>query len=245
MHFWQTLQTRKKKKVVEEKVSQPVAISDEQRESCVADFIDATGNAAIRTATCAVCVAPFFMELNDVSLGDLRDKNLLSLWKAHPAHILVEGMLLHQSRCSTRASENGETYANVCASSLANGMWIGDVPLELKMLTLPERVLIARHFPAAYIVKLYPKKKGLVTGLRQTCKWLTGEWSETYDNKDNLQDFDISSPTRDEPQSIPLQSLGVVDVSASDVTQNEILASALANVTRPDKAGWLGSKKKP
>ncbi|KAF8262739.1 hypothetical protein EI94DRAFT_1600947, partial [Lactarius quietus] len=44
--------------------------------------------------------------------------------------------------------------------ALANGMWIGDVPLELKMLTLPERVLIARHFPAAYIVKLYPKKKG-------------------------------------------------------------------------------------
>ena len=36
----------------------------------------------------------------------------------------------------------------------------GDIPLELKVLTLPERVLVARYFPAAYIVKLYPKKKG-------------------------------------------------------------------------------------
>ena len=46
------------------------------------------------------------------------------------------------------------------ALSLANGMWIGDVPLELSILTLPERILVARYFPAAYIVKLYPKRKG-------------------------------------------------------------------------------------
>jgi hypothetical protein len=46
------------------------------------------------------------------------------------------------------------------AMSLTNGMWIGDIPLELKVLTLPECVLVAHFFPAAYIVKLYPKKKG-------------------------------------------------------------------------------------
>ncbi|KAH9028292.1 hypothetical protein EDB85DRAFT_1816803, partial [Lactarius pseudohatsudake] len=39
-------------------------------------------------------------------------------------------------------------------------MWVGAVPGELKILTLPERILVARHFPAAYIVKLYPKQKG-------------------------------------------------------------------------------------
>lgn len=43
--------------------------------------------------------------------------------------------------------------------SLANGMWLGDIPLELSILSLPERILIAKYFPAAYIVKLYPKKK--------------------------------------------------------------------------------------
>ncbi|KAH9033534.1 hypothetical protein EDB85DRAFT_1851513, partial [Lactarius pseudohatsudake] len=44
--------------------------------------------------------------------------------------------------------------------SLANGMWVGAIPGELDILMLPEHILVGRHFPAAYIVKLYPKKKG-------------------------------------------------------------------------------------
>jgi len=44
--------------------------------------------------------------------------------------------------------------------SLANEMWIGDIPLEVNVLTLPEHVLIARFFPVAYIVKFYPKENG-------------------------------------------------------------------------------------
>ncbi len=40
-------------------------------------------------------------------------------------------------------------------------------------------------------------------------------------------------------ESIPLHSLGVVDIAATDVTQNEVLAHALINVSRSDKAdGW-------
>ncbi|KAF8274858.1 hypothetical protein EI94DRAFT_1695495 [Lactarius quietus] len=46
-------------------------------------------------------------------------------------------------------------------------------------------------------------------------------------------------PVVSEPESIPLRSLGVVDVAACDVTENEMLASALANVARTDKMeGW-------
>ncbi|KAH9003222.1 hypothetical protein EDB86DRAFT_2799462, partial [Lactarius hatsudake] len=38
---------------------------------------------------------------------------------------------------------------------------------------------------------------------------------------------------------IPLHSLGVVDVAANEVTENEILAHALANVAHAEKvAGW-------
>lgn len=37
---------------------------------------------------------------------------------------------------------------------------MGDIPVQLVVLTLPERILVARYFPAAYIVKMYPKKKG-------------------------------------------------------------------------------------
>ncbi|KAJ6495752.1 hypothetical protein C8R47DRAFT_958364, partial [Mycena vitilis] len=44
--------------------------------------------------------------------------------------------------------------------ALANGMWIGSIPFELSILTLAERLLIALYFPAAYVIKLYPLKKG-------------------------------------------------------------------------------------
>lgn len=44
--------------------------------------------------------------------------------------------------------------------ALANGMWIGNVPLELAVLMLPEKVLISKCYPAAYIVKLFPKQQG-------------------------------------------------------------------------------------
>ncbi|KIK91578.1 hypothetical protein PAXRUDRAFT_149188 [Paxillus rubicundulus Ve08.2h10] len=48
------------------------------------------------------------------------------------------------------------------SSALANNMWIGEVPEELGMLTLPERLLVARYYPAAYIIKLFPKQKGSI-----------------------------------------------------------------------------------
>jgi hypothetical protein len=41
--------------------------------------------------------------------------------------------------------------------SLANHMWIGDVPSELAALTIPEQLVIARHYPRCYVFKLYPR----------------------------------------------------------------------------------------
>jgi len=44
--------------------------------------------------------------------------------------------------------------------ALASGLCLGDVPEELKNLTLPESLLIARAFSRAYLVKLRPKLGG-------------------------------------------------------------------------------------
>lgn len=44
--------------------------------------------------------------------------------------------------------------------ALANNMWVSEIPVELSILSLPEQVLVARYYPGAYIVKLFPKKKG-------------------------------------------------------------------------------------
>ncbi|KAH9037779.1 hypothetical protein EDB85DRAFT_556454 [Lactarius pseudohatsudake] len=246
--------------------------------------------------------------------------------------------------------KTGVLFANVCQScasdlrrdkkpvlSLANEMWVGDVPLELQVLTLPERILIGRFFPAVYIIKLYPKKKGarswatngLQSGLRgvtfvgpknlpqktlpgflrvnrtrvrDALFWLKRNnpiYEDIIISSDRLNELptdgiphEISSlakhsndtsllaeetdgyvpePCADEDeitaglggvtdienafieeddtgessvdmedaQNIPLHSLGVVDVAASEVNENEMLAHALLNVARSEKAeGW-------
>lgn len=153
-------------------------VSEDRRCECISRFIDATGNNATATATCAVCAGTFFkQELCKAKISDLQLKNKLAPLIPHPAQRLTDRMLLHIVPSSVHVDSSGVQIANVCnlctldlrksrtpAMSLANGMWIGDIPLELKVLTLPERVLIAHYFPAAYIVKLYPKKKG-------TCNW--------------------------------------------------------------------------
>jgi hypothetical protein len=148
-------------------------VSEECRRDRICKFIDATGNKATATVSCAVCAGNFFkIETKEWKLSHLPN-HLLAPCKTHPAQTVTEGMILDTSPSSMRTDEDGLAFVNVCQSctsdiqkkktpalSLANGLWIGDVPLELSVLTLPERILVARYFPAAHIVKLYPKKRG-------------------------------------------------------------------------------------
>lgn len=149
-------------------------VSEEVRQKCISNFIDATSRVAMLTTCCAVCAGQFFSkDISKVKVNDLQAKNILSPTTPHPAHILTDGMLLHHTASSMHTLSTGVAYANVCTTcvkslqnnklpplSLANGMWVGDVPLELCILTLPEHILVVQYFPAAYIVKLYLMKKG-------------------------------------------------------------------------------------
>ena len=126
------------------------------------------------SSICTVCAGSFFRSETDiVSLSFLCEMGKLKPTIVHPAHILTEGMLLHRNPSCFSQDSRGQSQATVCRSclsslnrnktpplSLSNGMWIGDVPSVLHILTLLERILVARFFPAAYIVKLYPAKKG-------------------------------------------------------------------------------------
>ena len=55
-------------------------------------------------------------------------------------------------------SKQGPMVLELAVSKLAlvNNLWLGDVPLELSMLTLLEQMLVSQHFPQCYVVKLYP-----------------------------------------------------------------------------------------
>ncbi|KAF8443786.1 hypothetical protein L210DRAFT_3313212, partial [Boletus edulis BED1] len=57
--------------------------------------------------------------------------------------------------------------------ALSNNLWLGEVPHELAMLTLPEQLLIARHYPWCYVVKLYPRD-GYMTNPNSLQRGITG-----------------------------------------------------------------------
>lgn len=137
-------------------------------DDAVGEFIDRTGNLPMVTGVCAVCARETSnTDLTAYNLDSIPNPNRLRPGVAHPAHDVFYGMLLHPRGVTS------EENANACMEcvralnadrmpplALANGLWIGKVPHELAYLTLPERLLIAKYFPAAYIIKLYPKKKG-------------------------------------------------------------------------------------
>ncbi|KAJ3572998.1 hypothetical protein NP233_g2711 [Leucocoprinus birnbaumii] len=128
-------------------------------------FSQSTGNSALAVISCSVCArrTPQDHITNFHSPTDIPNHTLLKPQIPQPMHSLFEGMLIHG-----QASEGRD--ANVCSEclaklkrnrlpplALANGMWVGDVPFELEVLSLAEKILVARYYSAAYIIKLYPR----------------------------------------------------------------------------------------
>ncbi|KAJ7431847.1 hypothetical protein B0H11DRAFT_1941243 [Mycena galericulata] len=140
---------------------------EETTRSTVSKMIDRTSNAALAKRTCMVCARLLFLDLLEIMRWqDIPNARNLIPSRRHRAHKLCGGWLLHEE-----ALAESTTY--ICLEckrkllldelpplALANGMWIGKIPFELAILTLPERLLIAMYFPAAYVVKLFPKTKG-------------------------------------------------------------------------------------
>ena len=142
------------------------AQSQEVVRRCIANFIDNTGNEALATAVCFVCARECSrVKTEYMRLDSVPNLQLLVPSVIHYAHVLTGGLLLHRKAlCLGREGFEGAVCDECMLSlgkkrlprlALANDMWIGDVPSQLKNLTIPERVLIARYFPAAYIVKLF------------------------------------------------------------------------------------------
>jgi hypothetical protein len=137
-------------------------------DSSIVEFIDRTGNSAMAVGICAVCAREMNKrELTLHQINSFPNPHRLKPVVAHPHHDIFNGMLLHP------AGLLDNSKGNICMDcaralhndrmpslALANGLWVGRIPHDLAYLTLPERLLIAKYFPAAYIIKLYPKKKG-------------------------------------------------------------------------------------
>lgn len=230
-------------------------VTEEVRRERIAKFIDATGNDALESGICAACAGRFYRQgMTEMSLCKIKTDKTLEPTTDHPGHDLYDGMLLHDSSDTITRNDDGETVARLCRPcasslqkkktpvlSLANGMWVGEVPLALKILTLPERILVARHFPAAYIVKLFPKKKGART-------WAEGEslHSGLQGNVSTyrLNTADIAELTGDRtmppPSQILAATVGVTFVGPRNLPEKTLPGFLRVNRERVcDALEWL------
>ncbi len=135
----------------------------------VHEFIERTGNEPLEMLICACCALEIeTSEMTKTSLDTVPNHGLLVPADVHPEHDIFRGMLLEPKGVDVNAGT-----VNICHQchvdlernqlppfALANNMWVGRVPECLQILTLAERVLIAKFFPTAYVVKLYPKQTG-------------------------------------------------------------------------------------
>jgi hypothetical protein len=148
--------------------------SEDIVKQCIVNFIDRTGNVVLRTVICMVCAREMMLaDTEDVAVDKIPHGQLLVPKESHSAHWYMDGLLLHCSAIRTTATGQEGAVCNKCMMhlrknrlpkfALANGMWIGDVPFQLVVLTLPEQILIAKHFPALNIVKLFPQKRGALS----------------------------------------------------------------------------------
>lgn len=136
---------------------------------CLIEFIDATSNEALRQAVCMICAQRwFFRETRLCAVQDIPNKGRLECDPTNVHAVPTMGLLLHrralflkdEKLCGQICVECWRDLAvkdDIPLYSLANRMWIGDVPTALRILTLPERLLIALYIPIAFVVKLYPK----------------------------------------------------------------------------------------
>jgi len=140
-------------------------------ERCISNFIDRTSNDALAREACMSCARTVWRrETTEYAVSQIPNPEQLYPYDVHHAYVLTRGMLLHNRVLRKSAEDLKGCLCHDCLRdlksgkrprfSLANGMWIGEIPYELSALTLPEKILIARYYPAAYVVKLFPKVKG-------------------------------------------------------------------------------------
>lgn len=135
-------------------------------------YRNATCNDALAQCVCVCCAREVWRrEAQEVLLSSLKFKDRLKPWKSHPAHKLTDGMLLVEDKLMETPEGTAGMFCDECFRkvqskktpplSLANNMWIGDVPEEIRCLTVPEQMLIALHYPRCFVFKLFPKNRGV------------------------------------------------------------------------------------
>jgi hypothetical protein len=143
---------------------------------CYRQFFKATGNDAVKLDICGVCAQEVMVAENHITVKEMNNipnSHQLIPETPHMDHTLYDGKLLEPQGVSQ--DEKGVVMVKICKTclgqlqqakdlpprlSLANGMWIGPTPQQLRAFTFPEQMIIALLYPCVYVFKLYTKTIG-------------------------------------------------------------------------------------
>jgi hypothetical protein len=184
----------------------------EEERQCYENFYDATSNEALKFQVCPVCGRERLAkegERNNL-LSDPCVVELLTTLEVDEAGrnrnrlVIIGGLLDVDEGVATcwmcfdciRALERHM----VPKMALVNNLWIGEVPPQLTDLTIPEQLLIARHYPRCYIFKLFPRDVNIHIPLDQLYSGMAGNASlfemNTQEVVEMLKGQRMPSPVR-------------------------------------------------
>jgi len=202
--------------------------------SCYRQFYEATSNAALEHAVCAVCARERGCRLDGIStvrLEDIPSPSRLVPHQPHPDHTLFGEMLLAPEGVVRQEQGLGAKICRECLAdlgrtsllppkfSLANNLWIGAVPPELSTLTFPEQLLIAHLYPRVYVFKLFPKSgAGPTDGLQ---RGMRGNVSTYELNVDAMMAM-IEGQLMPRPPSILSSLIAITYIGAGRIPKNWI-----------------------
>lgn len=110
------------------------------------------------------------MVMEERDIQHIANKEQLQPDVLHEDQELMEGMLIEKKGCII---QDGKTHIQICSQcvdamdscttgppkfSLANNLWVGNMPWQFEVLMLPEELLLAWVFPRVFIIKLFPKR---------------------------------------------------------------------------------------
>ena len=140
-------------------------------------FFESTSKDAVERVVCGVCARECGRrqdKVDTIDISQIPNSHRLQPEVRHPAHQLYDGLLLAPEGVHVGPS-SGSIRVNLCAScrddlrlpsasppqfSLANGLWIGPIPEEIKCLSFLEQIIVAPIRHKCYVFKLQPKSGG-------------------------------------------------------------------------------------
>jgi hypothetical protein len=132
----------------------------------------ATNSDSLKEGICGVCgrrLNIIISELDRMPISSIPNRQRLLASMPKEGQLLFDGMILEPDAIYMEGQTHFTQLCIDCRKSLnsnrsvppplslANGLWIGQIPIELSRLSFPESLLISHFYPRVFICKLWPK----------------------------------------------------------------------------------------